>query len=226
MPTEDRWNERNGSPRRMHDEPDPTIRRERPPGTGAPAARSPGQYAPDPRAGAGRGGEVPVNDDRDRYQAGLEQAPERWDGRGPDPRRGELPEEYAEPEARAPDSRDDDWRATQPVDSEWSRSSSGAAPRGGFAGRGPKGYTRSDQRVLEDVCERLSADPGVDASEVNVTVHDGEVTLEGSVPDRASKHRAEDIAASVSGAREVTNHLRARRGLLGELGRKLGPQTD
>lgn len=30
---------------------------------------------------------------------------------------------------------------------------------GGFAGRGPKGYQRSDDRIREDVCERLAEDP-------------------------------------------------------------------
>jgi hypothetical protein len=46
------------------------------------------------------------------------------------------------------------------------------------------------------------------------------------VTDRYSKHRAEDIAESVSGVREVTNHLRARKGLIQELGDKLTGDDD
>jgi len=41
-------------------------------------------------------------------------------------------------------------------------------------------------------------------------VKSAEVILEGTVNDRRSKHRAEDIAESVSGVKDVTNHLRAR----------------
>jgi hypothetical protein len=88
-------------------------------------------------------------------------------------------------------------------------------------GKGPKGYTRSDERIREDVCDRLSDDDEVDASEISVTVKGGEVTLEGTVTDRHSKHRAEDIAESVSGVRDVSNRLRTRKNLLQELGDKL-----
>ena len=43
--------------------------------------------------------------------------------------------------------------------------------RGGpHRGRGPKGYTRSDERIREDVNDRLSDDPFVDASEIEVMV--------------------------------------------------------
>ncbi len=57
---------------------------------------------------------------------------------------------------------------------------------GGFRGRGPKGYVRSDERIREEVCELL-ADADVDASEITVTVEDGEVTLLGTVDSRHAK---------------------------------------
>jgi BON domain len=57
-------------------------------------------------------------------------------------------------------------------------------PSGGFAGRGPKGYQRADDRIREDVCERLAEDPDIDASDMEVTVKDGEVTLSGSAAGR------------------------------------------
>jgi osmotically-inducible protein OsmY len=77
-----------------------------------------------------------------------------------------------------------------------------------FAGRGPKGYQRSDDRIREDVCERLAGDSIVDASDMEVTVADGEVTLSGSAHARAEKRRAEDIVEHVSGVRDVQNQLR------------------
>lgn len=93
--------------------------------------------------------------------------------------------------------------------------------RGGFAGRGPKGYTRTDDRIREDVCERLSQDDDVDASEIEVSVTDGEVTLRGTVVTRSMKHDAEDIAEKVSGVKDVHNELRVMKGMLSELKDKL-----
>jgi osmotically-inducible protein OsmY len=93
-------------------------------------------------------------------------------------------------------------------------------------GKGPKGYTRSDERIREDVCDRLSDDDEVDARDITVTVKNAEVILEGTVQDRRSKHRAEDVAESVSGVKEVTNQLRARKGFLQELGDKISGDDD
>ncbi len=75
-------------------------------------------------------------------------------------------------------------------------------------GRGPKGYKRSDERITEDINDRLSEDPYVDASEIEVSVNNGEVTLSGTVNDRGAKRRAEDIAESVSGVGNVENRIR------------------
>lgn len=84
-------------------------------------------------------------------------------------------------------------------------------PRGavGFRGRGPKGYKRSDERIHEDVCERLMEDPFIDASNIEVVVKDGEVTLNGTVSSRGLKRRAEDLAELSSGVAHVQNNLRA-----------------
>ena len=41
----------------------------------------------------------------------------------------------------------------------------GAAPVS-YRGRGPRGYTRSDERLLETVCEQLTDDPRIDATEL------------------------------------------------------------
>jgi hypothetical protein len=83
-----------------------------------------------------------------------------------------------------------------------------------FYGRGPKGYARSDERIREDVCERLSDNDEVDASDIEVTVREREVTLEGSVETRRMKHIAEDLADSVSGVDDVHNRLTVRKAFL------------
>lgn len=80
-----------------------------------------------------------------------------------------------------------------------------------FAGKGPKGYQRADARITEDVCDRLSDSWDVDASEIEVTVSNGEVTLSGTVQDREQKRRAEDLVEALSGVREVNNQLRVTR---------------
>jgi hypothetical protein len=52
------------------------------------------------------------------------------------------------------------------------------------------------------------ADPEIDASEMTVEVKNGEVTLEGAVPDRRTKRGAEDCVEEISGVRQVHNRLR------------------
>jgi hypothetical protein len=41
---------------------------------------------------------------------------------------------------------------------------------GRHAGRGPKAYRRSDERITEDVCDRLTQHPHIDATDIAVTV--------------------------------------------------------
>ncbi|WOS65816.1 BON domain-containing protein [Sinorhizobium fredii] len=81
---------------------------------------------------------------------------------------------------------------------------------GGFRGKGPRGYKRSDARIAEDVNDRLTEDPWLDASDIEVSLAGGEVTLAGFVATRHDKRRAEDCADTVSGVRHVQNNLRVR----------------
>jgi osmotically-inducible protein OsmY len=83
--------------------------------------------------------------------------------------------------------------------------------KGRHYGVGPKGYKRSDARVTEDVCERLTYHPSIDASGIEVKVVDGEVTLSGSVPDRTTKFLAEEVAEHVPGVKDVQNRIRVSR---------------
>lgn len=83
--------------------------------------------------------------------------------------------------------------------------------RESFRGRGPKGYTRSDERLQEIICEMLTRDPDIDASEVSVAVKNGEVTLTGTVDDRRTKFLIEHRVDQCSGAKEIHNRLRVSR---------------
>ena len=78
-------------------------------------------------------------------------------------------------------------------------------------GKGPKGYTRSDDRIHDEICERLTHHPLIDATLVDVNVANGEVTVNGEVLDRRMKHMTEDVIDEVSGVKEVHNKLRVRR---------------
>jgi hypothetical protein len=80
----------------------------------------------------------------------------------------------------------------------------------GFTGRGPKGYQRSDERIKEQVSDRLMDDDDVDATEITVDVNNGEVTLTGTVNSRQEKRLAEDAAESTAGVRDVQNRLRVQ----------------
>jgi hypothetical protein len=67
----------------------------------------------------------------------------------------------------------------------------------------------------------LSQHWDLDASEIEVNVSSGEVTLTGTVSDRDQKFRAENIADGVGGVNDVHNQLRVRR----ETGIQASPQS-
>lgn len=79
-----------------------------------------------------------------------------------------------------------------------------------FAGRGPMGYQRSADRIMEDANEALTWAGEVDASEIQVKVDGDEVTLEGTVDSRRAKRSAEDAVERVRGVRDVHNRLRVQ----------------
>jgi hypothetical protein len=99
------------------------------------------------------------------------------------------------------------------------------ATRGRFTGRGPKGYTRSDERIQEDVSDRLEQHGEIDASEIEVRVSNGEVTLEGTVEDRRTKRLAEDVIETCPGVKQVHNRIRVQ-GNGGERAKNFGQSTS
>jgi hypothetical protein len=100
-----------------------------------------------------------------------------------------------------------------PLMGEWGnrfRQTGGSMERGPHSGRGPKNYKRSDQRIEEEINDMLTQHGDIDASEIEVKVSNGDVTLSGSVDERQAKHMAEDIAGSVMGVKDVNNQIRIK----------------
>ena len=75
-------------------------------------------------------------------------------------------------------------------------------------GKGPKNFKRSDDRIKELINDRLTDDWQVDASDIEVSVLNVEVTLTGYVNERAQKRKAEDLAESVLGVTHVENRIK------------------
>ena len=113
----------------------------------------------------------------------------------------------------------EEWSAGR-GDRDWARyaglGQSREAMHGPHTGRGPRNYQRSDERIREDVCERLSQHGHLDASDIDVRVQNGEVTMEGTVTDRWAKRTAEDLVENVWGVKEVHNQLRVSHPAFGQ----------
>jgi hypothetical protein len=97
-------------------------------------------------------------------------------------------------------------------DQEWSGSGSGSSMRSqqNYSGRGPRNYRRSDERIEEEINEMLTRHPGVDASDIEVSVKDGEVTLSGTVDDRRTSRMIEDTIDDITGVHDVHNQIRVK----------------
>lgn len=99
------------------------------------------------------------------------------------------------------------WGQGRGSSERWGEEMSGQ--RSSFRGLGPKGYQRSDERLKEVICEKLSDDDRVDARDISLEVKNGEVALQGHVPDRGMKYRVEDLIEQC-GVREIHNNLRVQ----------------
>ncbi len=78
-------------------------------------------------------------------------------------------------------------------------------------GKGPRGYKRSDERIREDINERLTDYEYLDARDVDVSVNECVVTLSGTVDSRWAKRAAEGVVDTVSGVEDIHNNLRVGR---------------
>ena len=91
-----------------------------------------------------------------------------------------------------------------------------------YVGRGPKGYSRSDALIYEDVCEALYHSPDIDASTIEVVVEKGIVTLSGFLEERSLKKMAEYLVDKVNGVIDVHNEIRIRRNPNGLIQNSMG----
>jgi hypothetical protein len=120
-------------------------------------------------------------------------------------------------DSRRQDNNDNWWERTKDKVSGWFDDDDNDDRRkreygGGHRGKGPTDYRRSQDRIREDICDRLTDDDRVDASSIRVQIEDDVVILSGTVHSRDEKRRAEDLVESVSGVRNVENRLRVGAG--------------
>lgn len=83
--------------------------------------------------------------------------------------------------------------------------------RRSFEGVGPRNYKRTDDRIEEEVCNVLMKDRYVDASDIEVHVRNGIVTLSGTVESRMEKIAAEMAIEGITGVEDVQNQIKLKR---------------
>lgn len=145
------------------------------------------------------------------YSGAMRRPPQQSQGYAQPDRGGQFAPSYQPLEQPGGGQGSDYWLSTN-----WNSSSGGLGFQqhefGNYRGRAPKGWARSDERIKEDICERLSEDPQIDASDISVSVQSGVVTLEGNIENRRQKYRVEDLSDACSGVKDVQNRLTIARG--------------
>ena len=84
--------------------------------------------------------------------------------------------------------------------------------RPSFRGMGPSHYKRSDDRIRDDIYERLTDSHVIDARSIMVDVNEGNVTLTGTVGERRMRYAAEDLVERIGGVANINNQLRVQQG--------------
>lgn len=77
----------------------------------------------------------------------------------------------------------------------------------GAAAATGEGSDRSDPQLTARVNAQLAQDEDLSALRIDVDTSEGQVTLEGQVPDAEAKQRAERLARGVDGVTNVNNQL-------------------
>lgn len=67
------------------------------------------------------------------------------------------------------------------------------------------GYKLKDTLIYEEVCEALLNNSRVDATDIEIKVEDGRVTLTGTVDDREMKREVELSLEHIPGVKDVFN---------------------
>lgn len=133
------------------------------------------------------------------------------------PVRGESPSQGTHPEYFNYDYKDnysenakgEGFRAYQDFyDSSFVEEDFARQKMGPHAGKGPKDYRRSDERIREDVCEILSHHADIDATNIEVKVANGVVNLKGTIESRQIKRMSELVIEHLAGVEDIQNDLR------------------
>jgi len=146
--------------------------------------------------------------------SGMGGRDQEWGGQGPGGfgvYRGTLSEQR---ESGGPWRGERDWGRFSGA--EYGQSYGREWATGMHTGRGPRSYQRSDERLHEEVCERMAHHPHLDATDIEVRVQNGEITLSGSVQDRWAKRWAEDVSEGIWGVKQVHNQIRVTQAELGK----------
>lgn len=96
-------------------------------------------------------------------------------------------------------------------ENRWSDDLRSEASQENHAGKGPKGYMRSEERIKEEASEILTHDYDLDASEIEIEVQDRCLVLKGEVNSRRDKRLAEYLVEDISGIEDVDNQLRIKK---------------
>lgn len=70
-------------------------------------------------------------------------------------------------------------------------------------------HAPSDKEIQQDVAGKLDSNPGLDASEVTTVVSNGRVKLSGTVSSKDELERAESVALTAAGVRDVQNDIQS-----------------
>jgi hypothetical protein len=96
----------------------------------------------------------------------------------------------------------------------------------------PRAEDSSDERIREEIRQRLMLHTDFDATDIDVSIKDDTVILTGMVEDQEAKRLAEYVAEDVLGERKLENRLKVRHGfwstIIGEraVERELPPPVD
>ena len=125
------------------------------------------------------------------------------------PRSRQQPSEPQPPQAPGPTGQEEGAR-TRPREADRVGHPSVWGGSGRTARRGAVGTNAADVRIQDDLCERLAQLPDVDPTEVMVSVQDGRVTLDGTIPADYMQPRIADLANDIEGVVQVDNRVRVQ----------------
>ncbi len=87
--------------------------------------------------------------------------------------------------------------------------------------------TQEDQKIEQEINRKLSAVMAWDTSDVQISIHDGTVLLEGTVADTKSAEQTVLVVFTVRGVRKIENKIRIRReSMASSIGRSYSDLTS